>query len=124
MNSGRMELAGNLTKTKLKTEIKKKWIAFLLEGVREIPDEQDALTVLSDRIKDNDPDFKQNERNDRLIKNLYTLYKEMLVRQNNAEDIDRLSEAVMQSASQRGLRLPEAREQTELDAVISYLART
>ncbi len=136
--TGKAALVGNRMKLKQKELAKKKWIQKLCAVISGIPLPQgrDLSGVLDDpvlsaqymhsifaRLEQEKTEYAYSEYNAQRIRDLLTA--DMAVRKGESEmSADKASEAVIRYAKEHGLKLPEKKQKTQLDAVVEYLAKT
>ncbi len=136
--TGKAALIGNRMKLKQKELAKKKWIQKLcavISGIH-LPQGRDLNEVLDDPVltaqymhsiftclKKGKIEYAYSEYNAQRIRDL--LAADIAVRKGESEmSADKASEAVIKYTQEHGLKLPEKKQKTQLDAMVEYLART
>lgn len=129
--SGKTAIAGNYAKSQKKAKSKQKWILQLLELFKNInrsiadmteEKEKEVLLEWQKTLEDNGVDFPSSEYNLRLLRNLLALYLEHEKKQPDGE-IGNAVKWILETASERKVKLPERKEKTQLDAVVEYLGQ-
>jgi S-DNA-T family DNA segregation ATPase FtsK/SpoIIIE len=129
-STGKAALIGNRMKIKQKEHNKKLWIAQLLKllnGMQikssdeEISDE--TVKQIFAMLADNGVDYPYSDYNSQRVRDL--LKAKAAVEEAGVSfempDGEKMAEGVMKYAEERSLKLPEKKEKTQLDAVVSYL---
>lgn len=134
-NAGRAALVGSHVKRKRKEDAKRKWMRQLLGYLDSSADQWMMMQQGMDRLNDGETreqflekgmyaalqkdgcDFSVNEYNSRALQNLIRLY-------DDAKKQDKLSceDYILNLSEMGGIKLPEMKEKSQLDAVVSYLA--
>ena len=134
-DTGKAALIGGHSKRKQNERKKLAWIERLCsyieegitewnfdsEGYKSLGESQDVFlaNTMFEMLKEDGLDFSDNEFNKRAIQNFVQLYLE-IAEQEGQEQIAGKIETL---SRQRGLKLPELKEKTQLDAVVEYLAK-
>lgn len=130
-NTGRTGIVGNYLKSRRKTEAKLKWIEQLLRLVKETytqngqdihAQQAEIAEVLYEKMRQAGIDYPESDYNTRLLRNLLTLYQEVVENPDTEDDRDGVCRYILETSEHRGIKLPERKEKTQLDAVIEYLA--
>lgn len=129
-NPGKTALTGSYLKRRRKEESQAAWLGTLSELASQVraacpgedrEAEDTRLDLLYGKLADRGIDFPRSDSSDRALKVLLALSAE-------ADDASIRAEArgswMARTAAARGLRLPEKKETTQLDAMVEYLART
>lgn len=124
-NTGRTGLVGNHAKSRKRLESKIRWIKKLLEGFtdnhRDAAGEESDFECVYRLVESLDYDFARTDYNSRLVRNFITLREEAVKQYGTAND-DVIAEFIAENSARRGMKIPEAKEKTQLDAVVNYLA--
>lgn len=123
--TGKAALIGNKAKMVGKEIAKREWIAKLLG----IVDKQDTFSAegrnegyIRDLFSCMDAegiDYPYSEYNAQRMKELIVIYDS--VKSQMEDDLHKIAEKILLVASKQGIKLPEKKEKTQLDAVVSYL---
>lgn len=128
-NTGKNAVVGSRTKIKRKEEEKFKWYSNIvkiivkkiaLEGYREISQlDKSAIDKLIkntiSEMNESGLDYSDNKSNVAKMNNLISLIPE------NCMEVEDIVSEILNKATRAGVLLPEAKEKTQLDAVIEYL---
>lgn len=124
--TGKAALIGNRAKIKHKEAVKKAWIVTLLKMLAQEKNlkesrSEDAIKKLFARIAAEGIDYPYSGYNAQRIKDLLQVY-DKISQTTETEDLQQIAELIVQEASKQGVKLPEKKEKTQLDAVVAYLA--
>ena len=126
--TGKAALVGNRTKIKRKEKNKLGWIEKLVSLLDKIKDQLTEENVSDfviaeyfDLLEKNGVDYPYGEYNAQRIKDLIKLFKEVRGRYPAETDLRKVAEVVLSDAVKRNIKLPEKKEKTQLNAVVSYL---
>jgi len=118
-HTGRAGIVGNHLKTKKKAEAKLKWITFLYQILTEAKEDMDTCYELLQKAG---IEYPENDYNSKLLRNFVALYEEGYNKKKE-EKPEILCQFILEESEKRKIRLPEMKEQTQLDAVVEYLAK-
>ncbi len=133
--TGKAALIGSRLKIKQTEEIKTRWILELVKIIESVglPAGKSLETVMADRallqqylgrifeaLSDCKIEYPFHEYNGQRMKDLLIAY--LAVRQSNNDITDTLAREMIGYAVENGLKLPEKKQKTQLDAVIEHLA--
>lgn len=131
-SGGKAELTGSYLKRQKKERARLHWLNLLLDcadqAVQQVKG-NDLTTVILEIymvMKKREIDYEQTDYNTRCLENFIKLlkrYRLAYVQENSQENGDR-AQWVMDTAMQQGIKLPEMKENTQLDAVVNYIAAT
>lgn len=130
-DTGKAALVGSYVKRKINEQMKQKWIgqicSYLEESISEwglyesngvskgISKEEFVLENTFELFEEDGIEYANNSFNVKSLKNLLELYEESGVSENRTEYI-------LKMAALRGIKLPEIKGQSQLDALVKYLA--
>lgn len=130
--TGKVDLAGNHAKLKRKEEMRRRWIARLVESLR-LTEAEIGISVLDPdfhfeeswpfqdcfyrHLRELQPDFENNQFNTARISDFCTLYREA----SDTVEVQELAEQLIYRASHEGKHLPEPRGKTQLEVTVEYL---
>lgn len=126
--TGKAALIGNRAKIKRKEAVKKSWIVFLLEmletegNLKAATRNENYIKNLFQRIASEGVDYPYSEYNAQRIRELVRVYDDVS-QMNPDEDLQTIASLIFQTAAKQGIKLPEKKEKTQLDAVVAYLSR-
>lgn len=123
--TGKTALVGNRIRIRRKEEQKRNWIEKLVKIIQKnkrivLEDEQDLLKLIFDELQAQQINYPKNEYNLRRMESFLTLYSQVGTGYSGTSQ--ELAEAMISLAIRQGIRLPELKEKTQLDAVVDYLA--
>lgn len=129
--TGKAALIGNRAKIKQKEYNKKIWIFQLLQIIEkmgiDLSEDQmtdDAMKNIFRALEENGVDYPYSEYNGQRIRDLLRATDAVQMQSDdNNEDLSQVAEDVLAYAAEHTLKLPEKKEQTQLDAVVEYLNR-
>lgn len=128
---GKVDLAGNHFKIKYQEEALRKWVGALCESVdfaiekfshqrlEELLFEDDFLEAIYADILRQGMDFKRSQYNDARLRDFVKLFSSF----SDDEQMDRIRQ-ILEASAKRGIKLPEVKSKTQLEAVTEYLYRT
>lgn len=131
--TGRVEMTGNTGKISRKKRAETAWMDTLIgcveEGMRrtgialeECEDSANAMQQLSEAmyqaLENRQIDYAQSKYNTARLQDFLNLYAEIYGKEGELPQSEKLSDL----AAERGMKLPQAKERTQLDAVKDYLA--
>lgn len=138
-DSGKAALVGSHAKIKQKEKVKKQWIDLLLRIVDEsasrlrcrvqdcVHDSSLGNTMALEFyriVEEQGVEYAESDYNYHRVQDLIAVYGEVLDRQENGTELSGdVVSAVISTAMEKGKKLPEMKEKTQLDAVVEYLAR-
>ncbi len=125
--TGKAALIGNRMKIKQKEINKKLWIAQLLKiidtvGVLCSDNDLSDIEVeaIFKKLEQKGVDYPYSEYNAQRIKELVRVFRSVK-KDNMLQNEEQTAGLILDYAMQHGLKLPEKKEKTQLDAVVSYL---
>lgn len=134
--TGRAALIGNRTKIKKKEEVKRKWIAELLDtfsdiewfakvGLEEVLNNRDTFERLAKeyfkQLETRGIDYPYTEYNAHRIRDLLAVCEAVSEGDRERSNDEIAGEILAYAAGNKGIKLPEKKEKTQLDAVVAYL---
>ena len=125
-NGGRAELTGSYLKRQKKERARLRWLSILLacsdEAVRRAcsSDSAAVLPEIYALMKQRGIDYAESDYNTRCLENYLSLLKEY--QPASGQEDDGRARWLINAAMEQGIRLPELKEKTQLDAVVDYLA--
>lgn len=122
--TGKAALIGSRLRVKRTEESKKRWIFLLIQVIDQLglptnPPEDAYLQKVFAAFEEQGIDYSYNEYNSQRIRDLLTAYAAVAEQWSEEDDV---AEKVIRYAADNRLKLPEKKQKTQLDAVISYLA--
>lgn len=120
-STGRAGLVGNYLKSKRKAAAKLKWIEQLYDIMTRAGGEFGDICYLL--MAKEGIEYPENDYNTKLLRNFATLYQEAQEKFAEGENRQALCKYILEESEQRGMKLPEMKEKTQLDAVVEYLAQ-
>lgn len=132
-NTGKIEITGNSVKLSQKKHAELIWIDSLIECMEQALESlrisllacmdseakmQKLIEEFYIRIEEKDIDYPQNKYNTARLNDFVELYIKALELDSNLE----MSEKILQIASESILKLPQAKEKTQLDVVKEHLS--
>lgn len=140
-DTGKAALVGGHVKRRKKEQAKLKWLeqlcGYLEESISEWNmNEQNQLNMDGSRMEfleenmfelmeEDGIDFQQNDYNRKALQNMISLYdqgKERSALEERSADRRQLCTRILKEAEVQGIKLPEVKDKTQLDAVVKYLA--
>lgn len=133
--SGKAALVGNRLKIKQKEKQKQNWITSIVRVIgkelsmqrlsvsqilEDVHQENGFMEQVFLGLKQAKIDFSLNEYNARRMEDLLQLYAQ--AEQKGLHDPEGIAAFVLAEASDKGIKIPEIKEKTQLDAVVEYLA--
>ncbi len=130
--NGKTELTGGHARAVRKEQVLHTWISRLISALEEtdLREEEklnrllsyrgnmsDAVDSFYERIAANALDYPRNEYNSKRLEDFIRLYGEARKQEDAAA-------AIVKLATRRGIKLPEVKEKTQLDAIRDYLQKT
>ena len=116
--NGKVTMKSYSLKQKRKKDSKKLWIEQLLTLYHECYVEKKTdIEILYPILEKKDLKYAKSKYNTERLNDLKHLYLEV-----NIPDIDQQADTIIQMASEKAIKLPELKEQTQLDAIKDYLA--
>ena len=135
-NTGKAALVGGHVKRRQKEKAKLKWLDQLCRYLEESLSEWDMNVEnfmsleqsredfleenMFDLMAEDGIDFPPNDYNSRALQNVISLYDE--VREKGIKERKLICARMLKEAEEQGVKLPEAKDQSQLDAVVKYLA--
>lgn len=134
--NGKAALVGNHLKIRQKEEQKRRWITEIVKGfdtlmaqlhVSPIKIPKDArlqkqiLTSLFDILNREEQNYPYSEYNYRRLEEMSELYAKSF--QEAGKSAEEKAEWIIAKAIEKGQKLPEGKEKTQLDAVVEYLSQ-
>ncbi|MDO5415639.1 MAG: type VII secretion protein EssC [Lachnospiraceae bacterium] len=135
-DTGKAALVGGHVKRRRKEKAKLSWLdklcGYLEESISEWDmNEANSLNLGETRrefleenmfelLAEDGVDFPQNDYNSRSLQNVVTLYDSM--KEKGMTDRQQICAGMLKGAETLGLKLPEVKDKTQLDAVVKYLA--
>ncbi len=135
--TGKAALIGNRQKIKQMAAVRNRWIAELAEAAETLRAGEEVTyeallnngTLMETYIgklfrvlEDQGIDYPYTDYNALRIKDLLTAIAGVRSQEEPAQDGEGLAEQIQRYADRRRLKLPEKKQKTQLDAVVSYLA--
>ena len=127
-NGGRAELTGSYLKRQKKERARMHWLSVLLncsdQAVRQARSSDPAVVIpeIYALMKQQGIDFAESDYNTHCLENYLGILKQY--QPVSGQDGDDRARWLMDTAARQGIRLPELKEKTQLDAVVDYLAVT
>lgn len=133
--SGKAALVGNRLKIKQKEKQKQLWIEAIVEIINSIsrgidfstedffrrPDEEKEFMVqIFSHLKLRKLDYPLNEYNLHRMEDLFQLY--IQAKKKFCSSQKDIADFIIEEASEKGKKLPEIKEKTQLDAIVEYLS--
>lgn len=120
-STGRAGLVGNYLKSRRKAAAKLKWIELLYGIIARAGGEYGDICFLL--MAKEGIEYPENDYNTKLLRNFAALYQEAQEKFSEGESPKKLCRYILEESEQRGIKLPEMKEKTQLDAVVEYLAQ-
>lgn len=125
-DSGKAALVGSHVKKKQKEAKKNRWFGRLISyadsGISSAQDSENAdfsiLDYIMGKLAEDNIDYPDNDYNRRLLDNFLLLYNRL----TDAATSKERAKEIIRIAEVEGVKLPEQKDKTQLDAVIEYLA--
>lgn len=119
-NTGKTELTGNFQKRRQKEQIHLKWLNQLLGFFDEARKRKtEPLGTIYQLMAEQRVNYAQSEYNDKVLQSFMDLTVEV---EKSGVTGKQRAKAIDQLAKDNKIKLPEAKEKTQLDAVVEYLA--
>lgn len=130
-NTGKAALVGNLAKKKQKEIIRRNWNMKLVECLKmsgyvvtKTEDLTQEVLNMYDVMVRTGLEYEDSEFNRRKLASFINLYNEAVSDSSEVVSSEEIADKIIKMAEERGAKLPEAKEKTQLDAVVEYLGRT
>ncbi len=135
--TGKAALIGNRQKIKQMAAVRIRWIAELVETAETLRAGEKAtyeallnngtwlekyIGKLFRALEDQGIDYPYTDYNALRIKDLLTAIAGVYSQEESAQDSEDMAEKILSYADRKRLKLPEKKQKTQLDAVVSYLA--
>ena len=122
-STGKTAIVGNHTKAMLRAEERVQWIKRFLHLLQQIPEqpEEEEIQQWRGKLQEAGFGYVDSEYNAKLLRNLKMLYQRAQS-QSNAGDIAQVSKWIIERADLEKIRIPEMKQQTQLEAVVGFLA--
>ena len=120
---GKVDLAGNHFKIKHQEETQRKWIHILCQCVSPLIRQNTSfdermMEEIYSRIQEHGIDFRRSQSNDARLRDFVLLFSSLVQKEHT-----NFEEEILKISENQGVRLPELKNKTQLEAINEYLFR-